>query len=87
MASNLQINYGGSAKITLSGGTYSSAMVNAPNAPITLSGGADFYGSVIGATLTNSGGTKLHYDTQLNAMFSSQSGGNPLLTSFSWKKY
>jgi hypothetical protein len=71
----------------MSGGTASSAIIDAPNSAVTLSGGADFYGTVLGKTLDDSGGTIIHYDQQLNSLYSTQSTGNPLLTSFSWKKY
>jgi hypothetical protein len=85
-ASNLQVNYAGTQPVQLSGGTSTSALIDAPNAAATLSGGADFYGSILSSTLIDSGGTKLHYDRQLASMFSSQSAGNPLLTAFTWKK-
>jgi hypothetical protein len=85
--SNLQINYAGTQPVNASGGTSNAALIDAPNAPATLSGGADFYGAILAATLTDSGGTAIHYDQQLNSMYSTQSTGNPLLTSFSWKKY
>jgi hypothetical protein len=36
--------------------------VYAPNHPITVSGGSDFYGSLIGSSVTASGGSRLHFD-------------------------
>jgi hypothetical protein len=87
VASNLQINYAGTSPVSLSGGTASAAIINTPNADVTLSGGADFYGTLLTKTLNDSGGTAIHYDQALSSMFSSESTGNPLLTSFSWKKY
>ena len=87
VASNLLINYGGAHPVTIQGGSSMSAVIDAPNAAVSVLNGGDMYGAIISKTLTDSGGTKLHYDTQLNSMYSSQSAGTPLLTSFSWKKY
>jgi hypothetical protein len=61
----LQFIYGGSQGVNLSGGTHSYALVYAPNAPIGMSGGADFFGSVNGSTVTQSGGARFHYDSSL----------------------
>ena len=65
VAANFQINYGGTSGITISGGTNSYAVVNAPNSPLTVSGGTAFYGSMTGSTITDSGGTELYFDTTL----------------------
>ncbi|HET9407547.1 MAG TPA: Ig-like domain repeat protein [Candidatus Sulfotelmatobacter sp.] len=62
---NLQFAYGGSHGVNLSGGSDSYAVVYAPNALINMSGGSDFFGSVIGSTVTSSGGTNVHYDSNL----------------------
>src|SRR5207302_11230291 len=64
-ASNLQFYYAGSHPIKLSGGVADYAVVYAPNSPINLSGGSHFYGAIVGSTVNNSGGTALHYDTNL----------------------
>jgi hypothetical protein len=37
-------------------------MIYAPNADIIFNGGADFYGSMVGATIKDTGGAKFHYD-------------------------
>jgi hypothetical protein len=66
--SNLQFYYGGSRSAKLSGGAGNFAVVYAPNSPITLSGGSHFYGSIIGSTITLSGGTAVHYDRSLPAI-------------------
>lgn len=66
LPSNFVINYGGSNNISLSGGTAAYAVVNAPNANISFSGGSNFYGQAIGATITNTGGTNFYYDQSLN---------------------
>lgn len=82
---DFQIQYAGTGNIKLNGGTSSSAMVYAPAASINLSGGADFYGSVLGASVDVNGGTKIHYDRSLNQTY--MSVGNYMLSAFSWKKY
>ena len=62
---NLQFSYAGSRGINLSGGSGSYATVYAPRALVNMSGGTDFFGSIIGGTVTNSGGTAVHYDNSL----------------------
>ena len=37
-------------------------MVDAPNSDVAITGGTDVYGSIIGHTITDTGGTKYHYD-------------------------
>jgi len=54
--------------ITLSGGSQAYMAVYAPNSPITFSGGSDLYGAVVGNTVTDSGGTKMHYDVHLSGL-------------------
>src|SRR5262249_42971 len=61
---NLQITYGGSLPLTISGGSGSYALVYAPNAAVSLTGGADWYGALTTKTF-NSGGSMLHYDRSL----------------------
>jgi hypothetical protein len=70
--SNLQFTYAGSRGLNLSGGAGSYATVDAPNALVNMSGGSDFFGSIIASTVTNSGGTAIHYDSSLPDI----SGGN-----------
>jgi len=83
--SDFQIQYAGTGGMSLNGGTSSSALVYAPAAAINLSGGADFFGSILGATVVVSGGTKIHYDRHLAQTFFTV--GNAMLNTFSWKKY
>jgi Tfp pilus assembly protein PilX len=82
---NFQILYAGVGLIQLAGGSAASGLVYAPNAPYQFSGGADWYGSVIGAQMLDMGGTSLHYDRQLDK--SAFTVGNWMLDSFTWKKY
>jgi hypothetical protein len=63
MPSSLVINYGGSASMDISGGSAMYAIVNAPNAPISLHGGSNFYGQIIGNTIDDQGGVNFFWDT------------------------
>jgi len=65
LAANLQFNYAGSRGMNLSGGSSAYAVVYAPQALVNMSGGTDFLGSIIGSTVTGSGGTAVHGDTSL----------------------
>ncbi len=80
-----QIQYAGTGTIKLNGGAAAGGVVYAPNAALSLSGGGDFYGSVIGSTVTISGNGAIHYDRNL------QNGAYtiaPWITqSFSWAKF
>jgi hypothetical protein len=68
-AENLQIfSLSSSQGITLAGGSQAYMAVYAPLSPITFVGGNDFYGAVIGNTITDSSGTKMHYDTHLRGV-------------------
>ncbi|MBZ5615347.1 MAG: hypothetical protein LAO23_15160 [Acidobacteriia bacterium] len=59
------INYGGTDAMKISGGTGAYAEVNAPNSPITLIGGSNFYGQIVGNTINDQGGTNFYWDTAL----------------------
>ena len=50
-----------------------------------LSCGTDLYGSLMGATMTDTGGMHIHYDRHLAKEFFTI--GNYMLSSFTWKKY
>lgn len=82
--STFQVVYGGTGNVKLNGGANTAAVVYAPEAAITFSGRSDFYGSVIGKTVTDLGGAKLHYDKSLQNKF--MTAGNHMLTAFTWKK-
>jgi hypothetical protein len=83
--STFQIQYAGTGTVKLTGGSHSVAMIYAPNAAVQTSGNADFYGSVVGATINDTGGMKIHYDRHLSSEFFVV--GNAMMSSFSWKKY
>jgi len=68
-AENLQIfSLSSSQEIKLRGGTQVYMAVYAPNSTITFSGGGDIYGAMVGHTITDSNGTKVHYDVHLNSL-------------------
>jgi Tfp pilus assembly protein PilX len=80
-----QIRYAGTNGSSVSGGGAAAFLINAPNAPLNLNGGSDFYGSLIVKTLNDTGGTHLHYDRNLASNFGI--AGNPILSAFSWKRF
>jgi fibronectin-binding autotransporter adhesin len=85
-----QINYGGTSTINVEAGSAAAAAIYAPNAPVDIVGGATFYGSIIGTTVTDTNGANIYYDTQMG----SPSGGTAIATvqqfmmdSFSWSRF
>jgi hypothetical protein len=82
---NLEFIYGGSGEVKLSGGDTTSALVYAPNAVATFSGGADLYGAVIVKQVTATGGAVIHYDHHL--LSSAVTAGNYMMSAFTWKSY
>jgi Tfp pilus assembly protein PilX len=83
--SNLQFVYGGTGNVKMAGGADTAALLYAPNATGSFSGGSDFYGAVIVKQLTATGGASIHYDTNLQN--TAMTAGNPMMSSFSWKSY
>ena len=83
----LQIQYAGTGAINLHGNGSSTAVLYAPNSPITFSGNANWYGSVIGKTIQSNGGASvsIHYDRALQANLATV--GNWTLDSFTWSKF
>ena len=79
------INYAGTNASTVSGGGAAAFVMNSPQADLTLTGGSDFYGSLVAKTLKNTGGTRMHYDVNLGSFYGI--AGNPLLSSFTWKRF
>jgi Tfp pilus assembly protein PilX len=84
-AAAFQIQYAGTGTIKVSGGSNVAAMIYAPNAEAQLSGGIDFYGSLVAATVADTGGASIHYDRHLAQEFFTV--GSSMMSSFSWKKY
>jgi PilX N-terminal len=83
--STFQVMYAGTGAVKLNGGAHTTAMIYSPNAAVSFNGGGDFYGSVVGATIDDTGGARIHYDRRLSAEF--WVVGNPMMSSFTWKKY
>src|SRR5262249_47398390 len=82
---NFQVNYAGTGEVRMAGGGGSAAIVDAPEASVKLTGGSNFYGSVIGKTVKVDGGTGVIYDRSLQNR--SQMLGPYMLSSFTWSKY
>ena len=80
-----QVMYAGDGNVKLNGGAHTTAMIYSPNAAVSFNGGGDFYGSVVGATIDDTGGARIHYDRRLSSQF--YVVGNAMMSSFSWKKY
>src|SRR5262245_35404334 len=83
--STFQVQYAGSGAVKLNGGAHTVAMVYSPNAAVSFNGGGDFYGSVVGSTIDDTGGARIHYDRRLSSEF--YVVGNAMMSSFTWKKY
>jgi hypothetical protein len=66
VASNFVINYGGFGNLQVNGGAAAYGVINAPNASVKLSGGSNFFGQVLGATIDDTGGTRFFWDTAAN---------------------
>jgi hypothetical protein len=81
----MQINYAGTGTVKIAGNSSSAFVVYAPNSNITLTGGSDFYGAILGNTVTNKGGTAIHYDRNLSKK--SFIVSNFMLDSFNWAKF
>lgn len=56
------INYGGYAPVNIAGNGSSTAIINAPNAPIAISGNGAWFGSILGSTVAINGGGAFHFD-------------------------
>jgi Tfp pilus assembly protein PilX len=65
IAGNFQVNYAGTGTVKVAGGSAAYEVINAPNAALQFTGGSNFFGSAIGATVQDTGGTALHFDTTL----------------------
>jgi Tfp pilus assembly protein PilX len=81
---NFQLLYGGSGTIALRGGSAASGTLYAPNATYSFTGGGDWYGAIVGQTMTDMGGAAVHYDRKLQNK--AYTLGPWMLDSFTWKK-
>jgi Tfp pilus assembly protein PilX len=84
-ASILQFIYGGDGEVKMTGRNNAAAVLYAPNAHVDLGGTADFYGSMLGKTITNTGGANFYYDRRLMRDF--YVAGHPMASTFNWKRY
>jgi hypothetical protein len=67
----VQINYAGTSGVSLGGNGAISALVNTPNATVTLGGGGSkgyFVGAIQASSVSDQGGYPVHYDLQLNRL-------------------
>lgn len=84
-ASMLQFVYGGTGEIVMTGNSGAAATFYAPNAYFELVGTPDLYGSVLANQINVTGSGNIHYDRRLQSDF--WVAGQPLATSFTWKRY
>jgi hypothetical protein len=83
----LQIKYAGTGTIRFDNQATSVATVDAPNAAVLVNS-SDYYGSIIGSTVTFGNAAKLHFDRNLGSAASmTYIVGSDMLTSFTWRKY
>jgi len=88
IADNLIIYYAGTNSFTASGSTSGAAVLYAPNAPVTLSGSAAWYGAIVAKTFTDSGGAAIHFDTALLSAGGVGSSPGPYRqVGFTWSKF
>lgn len=81
----LQIIYGGTATVGLSGSGETSALLYAPNATVNMNAnGGHWYGAVIGKTIKDASAA-LHYDRSLQQKMMTL--GAFMLDSFTWRKF
>lgn len=68
-AFKLKVNVSGSGDVKISGGSEAYMMIYAPLSQIDVSGSSPFFGSIIGRTLTASGGAFLHQQKDPNDLW------------------
>ena len=83
-ASMLQIVYGGTGEIKMTGNSGAAATFYSPNALFTLQGTADLYGSVLADRVNVTGNSSIHYDGRLRRDF--YVVGHPMMGTFNWKR-
>ena len=83
-ASMLQILYGGTGEVKIKGNSGAAAVMYAPNAYINLGGTVDWYGSIVGSIINNTGTPAIHYDKRL--MHDFWMAGQPAAGTFTWKR-
>ena len=83
--SRFQMFYAGTKNVKLTGGASSAALIYAPNASTSFSGGGTFYGAVVAGKVTDMGGATINYDRNLET--EALTAGNWTLGSFSWSSF
>ena len=74
------INYAGTDTISIAGNGTSTAMLNAPNAPLIQQGNGNWYGSILASTISLGGNAFFHYDK--NAALAPNNNGYYTLISY-----
>ena len=77
VSSNIMIVYNGTGTISMAGGPQMYAVLNAPNAAVTLSGGSDFFGTIMANSIDDHGGVNLHFD-KADAVLAGQTASTAL---------
>ena len=77
---DFQINYAGNGTVSVAGNGSVTAILNAPNATVTQQGNGNWYGALLGSTLTIGGNAFFHFDR--NAALSPQSNGYYTMISY-----
>ena len=62
IANDFTINYAGSGTVSIAGNGNVTAILNAPNAPVTQSGNGAWFGSILSSTASIGGNAFFHYD-------------------------
>ncbi|MBI3818695.1 MAG: hypothetical protein HY286_08400 [Planctomycetes bacterium] len=90
LAKNLQIYGLGDASVNsgdiikMSGGSNMYAGVYAPKMPFTVTGGGDLWGAVTAASITNTGGSRLHHDIDIKGVGNTNTKST--LKQISWRR-
>jgi hypothetical protein len=83
--SRFQMFYAGTDNVKLTGGASSAALIYAPNASTSFSGGGQFYGAVVAGKVTDMGGAQINYDRNLET--DTLTSGNWTMSSFTWSNF
>jgi Tfp pilus assembly protein PilX len=78
---NVLINYAGTGTVSVAGNGNTYCVVDAPNSALTYAGNGNFFGAMIGGTITDSGNGAVHYDRNVQAA-TIQANGNYITLAF-----
>jgi hypothetical protein len=65
LPTNFTVNYAGSNTLILKPGSFGFAVINAPNAIISMTGNSNFFGQVLGTKVTVNSTGKFYWDKAL----------------------